>query len=151
MSSIIDELIFDRTSENLVVGDPKGKYDYRDYNRVGQAVDYVGTELINGGYDISISPKTNWANTDIPRQSQMTTYRNNVQTIVNALELSNSLPTTNKQIATILGANQLEKALYDAHDIFNRIITWDEVDQINEKWSELDAKNLKWGSYFVRQ
>jgi hypothetical protein len=148
--SIIDDLIFDRSEANLTAGDPKGKYDYEDYNRVGQAVSYVATEMNNGGYSIVVNPKTNWVNGDVPRQSQMTTYRNNVQTIIDALELGNSLPTTNKNILTPLGANQIEKALFDAHTIFNQIMQWNDVDDLHETWEELDSKNIKWRSYFLR-
>lgn len=147
MSTIIDELIFDRTNENLVEGDPKGKYDYVDYNRVGQAVNYVAAEI--GG--TSIVGKTDWANTSIPRSSDMNTYRSNVQTILDILELPNALPTTNDAILTILGANQIEKALYDAHNTVIRIMRWSDVDALNETWDELDAKELPWGPYFLKQ
>jgi len=147
MSTIIDELIFDRTNDNLVEGDPKGKYDYEDYNRVGQAVNYVAAEI--GG--TSIVGKTDWVNTSIPRSSDMNTYRSNVQTILDILELPNPLPTTNDAILTILGANQIEKALYDAHNTVIRIMRWSDVDALNETWDELDAKELPWGPYFLKQ
>lgn len=150
--SAIDDLIFDRTNANLNSRyDDKGKYDYRDYNRVGTATSYVALELNNKGYtDVSVTVKTDWANTDIPFQSQMTTYRNNVKTIVDALEMENELPTTNKNIATILGANQLEKALYDAHNIIAKLMTWNDVDELRETWETLDSKQLKWGKYFLK-
>lgn len=147
MSTIIDELIFDRTNDNLTEGDPKGKYDYEDYNRVGQAVNYVAAEI--GG--TSIVGKTDWVNTSIPRSSDMNTYRGNVQTILDILELPNALPTTNDAILTILGANQIEKALYDAHNTVIRIMRWSDVDALNETWDELDAKELPWGPYFLKQ
>lgn len=147
MSTIIDELIFDRTNENLVEGDPKGKYDFEDYNRVGQAVNYVASEI--GG--TSIVGKTDWTNLSIPRSSDMNTYRSNVQTILDILELPNALPTTNDAILTILGANQIEKALYDAHYTVIRIMRWTDVDSLNETWDELDAKQLPWGAYFLKQ
>ncbi|MBR4266492.1 MAG: hypothetical protein IKQ46_10610 [Bacteroidales bacterium] len=150
MSSVIDTLIFDRNNANLVSGDPKGKYDYVDYNRVGEATNYVANRLVNGGYDIDINAKTDWANTDIPRNTAMTTYRANVKTIIDALELPNNLPTTNNSILTLLGANQIEEALYTANNTIDRIMIWDDVDDLNETWEELDAKELQWGSYFVK-
>ena len=146
MSTIIDELIFDRTNDNLVEGDPKGKYDYEDYNRVGQAVNFLVSEI--GG--MSIVAKTDWTNTSIPRSSDMNTYRSNVQTILDVLELPNALPTTNDNILTILGANQIEKALYDAHNTVINIMRWNDVDALNETWDELDAKELAWGPYFLK-
>ena len=41
---IIDELITDRTKNDVVYGNPKGKYDFEDYNRVGEATNYVAQE-----------------------------------------------------------------------------------------------------------
>lgn len=146
MSTVIDELIFDRTVDNLQPNDPKGKYDYVDYNRVGQAVNYVANEI--GG--MSIVGKTDWTNTSIPRSNDMNTYRSNVQTIIDTLELPNQIPATNDAILTITGANQIEKALYDAHNIIQRIMTWNDVDALNETWDELDAKGLVWGPYFLK-
>lgn len=147
MSTIIDSLIFDRTVDNLAEGDPKGKYDYVDYNRVGQAVNYVASEI--GG--TSIVGKTDWTNTSIPRSSDMNTYRSNVQAILDILELPNQLPSTNDSILTINGANQIEKALFDAHNLIQRIMTWNDVDNLNETWDELDAKHLAWGAYFLKR
>lgn len=143
--SIIDELIFDRSSANLVAGDPKGKYDFQDYNRVGEAINYVAEEM-----GLSITAKTDWVNTDIPGSTAMDTYRANVKTIIDNLEMPNKLPTTNKNILTILGANQIEKALYDAYNIAVKVMRWNDVDALNETWSELDAKNISWGSYFLK-
>lgn len=150
--SVIDDLIFDRTNANLSGRyDAKGRYDYRDYNRVGEATYYVAFRLADKGYrDLPISPITNWTRADIPFQSQMTAYRNNVKTIVDALEMENELPTTNKNIATILGANQLEKALYDAYNILQKMMIWDDVDELNETWETLDNKQLKWKKYFLK-
>ena len=64
---IIDELITDRTKNDVVYGNPKGKYDFEDYNSVGEATNYVAQELINGSYDVSATAKTDWQNTDIPK------------------------------------------------------------------------------------
>lgn len=149
---LINSLIFDRTSANLVPNDPKGKYDYIDYNRVERAVQYTALEIL-GYVDIyhSMTIKTDWGNTDIPRTNDITRYRNNVKTIVDALSLSHSLPTTNNAVLTILGANQLEKALYDAYNVAKSMLRWSDVDNLNETWDELDAKQLKWNEYFVGQ
>ena len=47
--SVIDELITDRTEGDLYYGNPKGKYDYVDYNRIGSAINYVANEARNAG------------------------------------------------------------------------------------------------------
>lgn len=147
---IIDELITDRTKNDLVYGNPKGKYDFVDYNRVGEATNYVAQELINGGYDVSADAKTDWENTDIPKDIDIGIYIDNVRSIVNALEMSNQLPTTTKNLLTILGANQIEQALKDADYIINRIMDWNDVDELDYDWETLDNKNVNWNSYFVR-
>lgn len=144
--SIIDNLIFDRTSENLKNGDPKGKYDYVDYNRVNEAVNYISNIL-----GLGINAKTNWENSDIPRNSDITEYINNVRKIVNVLELENKLPENNNSLLTIMGSNQIEKALYDASYYADKIMTWDEVDEINQTWEQLTNKNIRWNKYFVRR
>ena len=144
--SIIDDLIFDRTSDNLKKGDPKGKYDYIDFNRVNEAVNLVSSKIGAG-----INAKTDWTNTDIPRESDATEYRKNIQKIVDTLELNNKVPQTNNSILTILGANQIEKALYDAYNIAEKIIVWDEVDALNETWEQLSNKNIQWKKYFLRE
>lgn len=144
--SVIDDLIFDRTGSNLVTGDPKGKYDYEDYNRVGRAINYVANEI--GG--LGITAKTDWTNTDIPRGSDITAYRGYVQTIVDVAGTGYNLPTTNNAVLTITGANQIEQALYDTHNMLSRIMRWQDVNNLQETWDALDAKQLTWGDYFVK-
>lgn len=148
---IIDELITDRTKNDVVYGNPKGKYDFEDYNRVGEATNYVTQELINGGYDVSATAKTDWQNTDIPKDTDIEIYVGNVKAIVNALEMNNQLPTTPKNVLTILGANQIEQALKDADYIINRIMDWNDVDSLDYDWGTLDSKNINWNSYFVKK
>ena len=148
---IIDELITDRTKNDVVYGNPKGKYDFEDYNRVGEATNYVAQELINGGYDVSATAKTDWQNTDIPKDTDIEIYIGNVKAIVNALEMNNQLPITPKNVLTILGANQIEQALKDADYIINRIMDWNDVDSLDYDWRTLDSKNINWNSYFVRK
>lgn len=144
--SIIDELIFDRTNDDLVKGNPKGKYDYVDYNRVGQAINYVANEI---GL-VGISAKTDWTNLDIPRVSDMNQYRGYIYTIRQALGMSNGWPQTNNAILTITGANQIEKLLYDAYHLSNRMMRWSDVNNLQETWDTLDAKQLSWSEYFIK-
>jgi len=145
--SIIDDLITDRTDEDLVYGNTKGKYDYVDYNRVGEATNYVSAEI--GGLDITA--KNDWVRGDIPRDSQMTKYRNDIQKILNRLGLRNYLPENNHDIATIIGANQIEQALVDADELAQISMRWSDVDALNENWDELDEKELVWNDVFTNQ
>ena len=65
--------------------------------------------------------------------------------------MDNQIPTANNDVLTILGANQLEKAIYDTHNLVQRVMRWSDVDELNESWETLDAKNKKWNSYFVKE
>ena len=144
--SIIDDLITDRTYGDVTSGNAKGRYDYRDYNRVGQAINYVAAEV--GG--LSITAKTNWINTDIPKNSEMTAYRGYVQTILDTTGVSRPIPTTNNAILTITGANQIEQALYDTHRLLQTMMRWNDLDRLNESWDTLDSKQLTWGAWFPK-
>ena len=144
--SVIDTLIYDRTTRNLVDGDPKGKYDYVDYNRVGAAINYVATAMGITG----ISAKTNWVNTDIPRASDISSILSNVQTLLSMVGLSNIIPYTYNGLLTITGANQVEKALYDTYNMVSRIMRWQDVNNLQETWNTLDSKQLTWGEHFLK-
>lgn len=144
--SIIDELITDRTYGDVTSGNAKGRYDYRDYNRVGQAINYVATEI--GG--LSITAKTDWINSDIPKNSDMTAYRGYVQTILDTTGVTRPIPTTNNAILTVSGANQIEKALYDTHYLLQNMMRWNDLDRLSESWDTLDSKQLKWGAWFPK-
>lgn len=144
--SVIDELIFDRTMDDVNGRTAKGKYDYVDYNRVGAAINYVANEI--GG--LGITAKIDWTNTDIPRASDITAYRGYVQTIVNVTGSGYPLPTTNSAVLTVTGANQIEKALYGTHNMISRIMRWQDVNNLQETWDTLDAKNITWGDYFIK-
>lgn len=144
--SVIDTLIFNRTNSNLVAGDPKGKYDYVDYNRVGSAINYVASAIGLSG----ISAKTNWVNTDIPRASDINSILSDVDTIIRAVGLSNSIPTTYNNLLTITGANEVERALYDAYNMVSRIMRWQDVNNLQETWDTLDSKQITWGEHFLK-
>lgn len=144
--SVIDELIFDRTIDDVTNRTAKGKYDYVDYNRVGRAINYVANAI--GG--LSITAKTDWTNTDIPRTSDITAYRGYVQTIVSVVGSGYSIPTTNSAVLTITGANQIEKALYGTYNMLSRIMRWQDVNNLQETWDTLDSKYISWGEYFLK-
>lgn len=144
--SVIDELITDRTKEDIYEGTPKGKYDYVDYNRVGRAINYVANEI--GG--LSITAKTNWVNTDIPRDSDITAYRGYVQTIVDTVGSGYPVPTTNNAVLTITGANQIEQALYGTYQLVLRVMRWQDLNNLQETWDMVDLKYITWGEYFLK-
>lgn len=116
----------------------KGAYNYTDFNRVGEAVSYLAQQMKtlaeqvsaygeeNGAgsdvsgvlpYDpdsITVSPKTNWTVTDIPTQSAMETYINDLATLRAQFELPASAPAVpaNMHNLTFSTANDIEYLLY---------------------------------------
>lgn len=116
----------------------KGAYNYTDLNRVGQAVSYIAQQMktlpqrvaaysaARGGgnnvtavlpYDpesITVSPKTDWAVTDIPMQAAMETYLVNLTELRGQLTLPADAPTvpTSMRNLTFSIANDIEYLLY---------------------------------------
>ena len=96
--SVIDELITDRTEGDLYYGNPKGKYDYVDYNRLGRAINYVANEARNAG----ISMEDISAKTDYTVSIENSPRVGDIQTLL-----------------TINGANAVEKLLKDADAVLS--------------------------------
>ena len=113
--TILDALVFDRTAADLAAGNPKGRYNAADLNRVGAAVAYLAGRLQATGYDLTVSPRTDWAETDIPRRSEMEGYIGDLH----ALKAIPTLPPVPPEIPqsadrlTIDGANAIERYLYN--------------------------------------
>lgn len=141
------DLITDRTINNVKYSDPKGKYDYEDYNRVGAAANEIANIL-----GISVNLPTDYERGDIPRDSEMTTYRKSIEKIGMALTLKYKAPENNANILTIDGANTLEYILLRANELADQydFLRWSDLDAMNETWSELDAKKLTWKNFFTK-
>lgn len=63
-------LVTDRTQADVTAGNEKGIYQASDLNRAGAAMNYVAERLVEFGYNPSISPKTDWEDTEWVDQSQ---------------------------------------------------------------------------------
>ena len=62
----------------------RGAYNNTDLNRVGAAVALLTESLNAQGYHLITSPKTDWAEADIPTETPIETYLQNVETIFRA-------------------------------------------------------------------
>lgn len=105
---------FTGTTEELAewASDLKGAYNASDLNRVGSAVEYLTDTLYSMGYNVLTVPKTDWAETDIPAQSQMATYLQNIQSLRDCLPyVAPDVPETMQNLA-FQGANDIEEILY---------------------------------------
>lgn len=144
--SIIDSLIYNRTKADVDrweelkakgfkamtaeeqaewMAAMKGAYNYTNLNRVGQAIAYIASVLNGYGYDIAVSPKTDWIEKDIPTLEQLNAYLANVSIVRAALA---TLPTTpdvpaDMDALTVEEANAIEKILVDLDTQLNRMAT----------------------------
>ena len=113
--TILCTLVYDRTAADLAPGNPKGRYNAADLNRVGAAVAYLAARLQAIGYDLAVLPRTDWTETDIPRRSEMNGYIGDLH----ALKAIPTVPPVPPEIPrsadrlTIDGANAIERYLYN--------------------------------------
>ena len=120
--SVIDELITDRTEGDLYYGNPKGKYDYVDYNRLGRAINYIANEARNAGISMGdISAKTDYTVSieNSPRVGDIQTIFAYLAKIKEVAGLQNELPAAVDDLLTINGANAVEKLLKDADAVLS--------------------------------
>ena len=112
--SIIDTLITDRTRGDY--------YNITDLNRVGQAMRDVAARLRACGFDVVVTPRTDWVWTDRATPAAAKRYLNNLRKIRNALKLFASTPPApdGARPFTAEEANNIEKILIDAEDMVQR-------------------------------
>lgn len=112
--SIIDTLITDRTRGDY--------YNITDLNRVGQAMRYVAARLRACGFDVVVTPRTDWVWTDRATPAAAKRYLNNLRKIRKALVLFVGTPDVpdGKRPFTVEEANDIEKILIDVEDMVQR-------------------------------
>ena len=91
----------------------KGAYNATDLNRVGNAVAYVAGRLEDAGYAPDVSPKIDWTIPDIPTESQMETYLDNVRALRNAFTVPATVPQVPADMEglTYQEANDIERII----------------------------------------
>ena len=112
--SIIDTLITNRTRA--------GYYDITDLNRVGKAMRYVAARLRACGWDVVVTPRTDWVWTERATPAAAKRYLNNLRKIRKALALFANTPDVpdGKRPFTAEEANDIEKILIDVEDMVQR-------------------------------
>jgi len=125
--SIIDELIFDRTDEDLEVAknyiknnqplpsdNLRYSWDCRALNRTEEAMEYVNEIFKELGYFRNMEFKTDWFADEItPKQSKR--YISNLKTLRSYLTMPSDTPVVPNTIngMTIERANEIEKIIHD--------------------------------------
>ena len=90
----------------------KGWYDYRDLNRVGEAMIYVRDRLKSVVGDLRISPRTDWTLFESPTYSAVMEYLNNLRTLRNSIIVTKDMPEVpGGVLLNYEEANDIEKIL----------------------------------------
>lgn len=120
---MFENLITDRTQNDVDTGTKKGYYDIEDRNRVETAVEEAAQYLTDGGYPTNVNVKKDWTYNSFPTESEMSRYFANVKKIKSQTgipdRLFNIVNTVNK-----LGwkeANDIEKLLKFSVEIMDKI------------------------------
>lgn len=111
--SIIDTLITDRASP--------GPYDWRDFNRVQEAVEYIADRFAGYGYPVTIKKLPAVTRADLYKASTCQVYLDNVRKLRGVLTLPTTTPSApaSMNLWTYARANDLEKILADIDEILS--------------------------------
>ena len=102
----------------------KGAYNATDLNRVGNAVTYVAGRPEEAGYAPDIDPKIDWMVSDIPTESQMETYLDNLRALRSAFTVPDSVPQVPADMEglTYQEANDIERIILAIDALITNII-----------------------------
>lgn len=122
MSKYIDDLIFDRTAQDLRDLTDKAYIDYRDLNRVETAVKWISHVLNKYGYHNVTHNKTRWQINEWRTEADMVRLRKNIEAIRKAYYTESDTPLTPGRITytSIFQANAIEKILYDLGNLIEK-------------------------------
>lgn len=127
MSFDISTLVTDRTRADVENKTNKGFYNASDLNRVGAAVQYVAERFAAQGYTVTVHPKTDWTEKDIPTASELETYRQNIAALRALLAVMPTTPEAPDSMAglTYTEANDIEQILLDLDALLtNAALAW---------------------------
>ena len=118
----MEDLIFDRTQNDLEQKTPKGYYNYTDLNRIETWCEYLANLLTSYSYPVSITVKKNWAMSDLPNVNDMERIRSNVNAIKTVFHAYTNIP-ENLEYMTIEKANDIEKILSELDFLTKNMIS----------------------------
>lgn len=118
MSFDYSTLVRDRTQADVSARNAKGTYNAEDLNRVTAALDNLHTRLTVFGYAMTKYAAVldrEWTDEDVPTQSQMAQYIENVRAVRGALNMLATTPKTpeDMELLTYVEANNIEQILID--------------------------------------
>lgn len=119
MSTILDTLITDRTSDDLARDTDKAYISYADLNRLEDACAYLA-----GIFGVAIQTKT-WGMEDFRTESEMQRLLSNIKAVRAACYAKKSTPATPAAITfqSIYQANDIEQILKDLGDVHDSMLS----------------------------
>lgn len=98
-------------------------YNVSDLNRVGEAVRYLAERFTDCGYAVTVTPKTDWTEDNVPTRKQLETYRRNIAELRRQLTVMQSTPETPETMRFLdyLKANDIERILLAVEDTLRRL------------------------------
>lgn len=114
MSKYLDDLIFDRTVEDIQKLTDKAYIDYKDLNRVEMAIKWVSHILNRYGYRNTVKTKA-WKINDWRTEADMRRLKDNLEEIRRVFFIPEDSPMIPERITytSIYQANAIEKIIYD--------------------------------------
>lgn len=114
--SILDTLVTDRV--------PGATYDWRDMDRVAEAMEYVAARLHSFGWDVMITPQ-HFTREDFPTETVFELYIEQLRRLHDTLALFRTTPpvpgvSRARPYMTVQEANDIEKILLDIEDTLQR-------------------------------
>lgn len=90
-------------------------YNVSDLNRVGEAVRYLAERFTGYGYAVTVNPKTDWTEDNVPTRKQLETYRRNIAELRRQLTVMAATPETPETMRALnyIKANNIERILQD--------------------------------------
>ncbi len=116
----MENLIYDRSNDDLINKTLKSHYNMSDLNRVEEWCEYLANFLKLYSYPVNIHVKKNWQMIDFPGESEMERIRQNVNRLKQAYFSFTQIP-ENLDYMTIEKANDIEKILFEIDTILTNM------------------------------
>ena len=120
-------LVTDRTPDDVATQNVKGTYRAEDLNRVGVAMKYVADRLAEQGCAPSISPKTDWSESDWLAPGASEVYLTDLAELRRQFAVMQTTPNVpdDMERLTYQEANNIEKILEDIDTLLtNASLAW---------------------------
>ena len=103
----------------------KGSYNTNDLNRVQSAIRYLRDRLAEVGYPLELSEAKTWTAQDVPTQTDLTNYLEDVRVIRGVFEIFKTTPAVPDTMVglTYTKANDIEQILLDVDRLLSHVIS----------------------------